>query len=146
MPWKTTLSRDNEPIVREPRAFRPLGSFAGFRASQLKRILVMKHRNDSPFLRSELNNRNWRWFFCALGKGTIRRKNSKLLYAYCSKAQRTLHTKKKTHLSSCYRSSAVRNNARRPSVRVTKFYDAIHAEETLLALRAVDRLRSNAKR
>ena len=30
----------------------------------------------------------------ALGKGAIRRKNSKLRYAYCSKAQRTLHTTK----------------------------------------------------
>ena len=33
-----------------------------------KKLKMMKHRNDSPFLSSELNNRNWRWFFLCSGK------------------------------------------------------------------------------
>ena len=143
----------------------------------------------------------------ALGKGTIRRKNSKLRYAYCSKAQHTLHTTKKIytrrtnssnslrcpqvvfsctlpktfitifsafisspfvstfvplwstierkpHLRSGFRSSAV--PIMRAPLRAryiacvnlcnTRGGNAHNYEETLLALRAVNRLRSNAKR
>ena len=89
-------------------------------------------------------------------KGTIRRKSSKLRYAYCSKAQCTLHTKKnRTFVTAFVQAPYAITHApfrarlfRRAEILWcnTRGGNAHNYEDTLLSLQAVNRLRSHAKR